>query len=139
MSGGDSQAGANVWDTYPRPLHGLGLLRTWHSAGSVWRAIIPRDRGGSCQASADLSPQKSCNLTSFEFIGFNPVAKASSDSRAGKSDPVSGWGVAGSHFRGACGVDNIFTISFGKYNLLPSPCCYLHICSLYYDIFLFEC
>lgn len=75
-------------------------------------------------------------VTSFllYFIGFIPVAKANADSRAGKSGSVSGWGVARSHCRGACGIGNIFTISFGKHNLLR-----VHVVKCMFAAFIMTC
>lgn len=118
MSGGDSKAGAHVQDTYPWPSMGLAFSKHGIQLGVSGEQLSQETKVEAARLLLTFPLKSLVTSLLLYFIGFNPVAKANSDSRAGKSDSVSGWGVARSHCRRACGMGNIFTISFGKYNLL---------------------
>ena len=115
----------------------------WHSAG-FWEGApqrgesgewVSREQGRNASLLLMVPLRNLIASVLFHLIGFNPVIKANSDLRAGKSDSISSWGVTGSHCRRSCGMGDIFVANFGKYNLPQSPCCLVHICSLYYSTY----
>lgn len=143
LSSGDSKAEANVQGTYTWSFTNLTFSQHGIQLGS--EREHPKEE--SLESGFQENKEETANLlltvplrnliasVLFHLIGFNPVIKANSDLRAGKSDSISSWGVTGSQCRRSCGMGDIFVANFGKYNLPQNPCCLVHICSLYYSTF----
>lgn len=139
LSSGDSKAKANVQETHTWPF--MSLTFSWHGIQLGPERECPDEESLESRHFKRISnktqPSPSeISQHQFYFILLISSQRLKPTQFQGQGKQIlSSWGEAGSHCRRVCGMGDTFVANFGKYNLLQSLCCLVHICSIYYSIF----